>query len=258
MHWRMIFVVLLGFLAVFHSVHALSPKTITQGGGIVSRAVKYLSQKEVDRLAELASQSRGTVRIGEVLGSQKLETDVVEEALLRVAIKQKRISLNEARRLFLALRGAEGFPATLKKVIGNNARGTVGHLNELFIARSAAESGYKVVAIGKKFNDGIKRLPTDIDILLQGNGRQIAIEAKAYNPSTALPLDKFRADMDTLLAYQKRQSVPVLPVFSLTAAPDNRSSLLMLQKEALKRGVQLIVGSPQGQVEQIRLLEKVL
>ena len=78
---------------------------------------------------------------------------------------------------------------------------TSGHLNELRIADTAAQHGFKVKGIGVRFIDQIKAAPTDIDVLLERSGKSIAIEAKDYSATTQIPLDAFRADMSTLAQF---------------------------------------------------------
>ena len=106
----------------------------------------------------------------------------------------------------------------------------------------------------KAINDGLKRAPTDIDVLLQHGRTTFAIEAKNYAPSTMIPLDRYRADLDSLVAYRRENGNQVVPVFSMSNRPEDVRHLKLLQHEAKKRQVELIFGSAEESVEQIKLL----
>lgn len=213
-----------------------------------------LADEDVVRLARLAAETKGTARVGEELGRLNLPNEVLEDAFLRIAVHQGRILRAEAEGMFSRLMGVPGFRTTLRKVVGNSEVGTAGHLYELRLADSAAGRGMKVLGIGEKFDDGLKRAPTDIDVLLQHGRTTFAIEAKNYAPSTMMPLDRYRADLDSLVAYRKAHGRQVVPVFSMSNRPEDARHLKLLQHEAKKRQVELIFGSAEESVEQIKLL----
>jgi len=94
---------------------------------------------------------------------------------------------------------------------------------------------------------------------LTRKNKTFAIEAKDYASKTQIPLDKVRGDMDTLVSYKnKNLSKKVIPVFSMTNKPKNALKLKQLEKIAEKKGVQLIFGNPQEQIEQLKLLGEIL
>ena len=235
---------------------------LTKNGYKISKVVKNsktLSNNEIIQLSKLSDEVAGTKKIGIILGKKNLPTEVLEDTYIRIAIYQNKISRQEAEMFYKNLSKTEGFSTTLRKVIGNNPQGTIGHLNELKIANSAAGNGFKVVGIGKKFNDGIKTSLTDIDILLSKNGKDILIEAKKYSSTTKMPIDKFKADLDTLNIYGKNISKgKSIKIFSFTSKPQNKQLLKQYQFWANNKGVQLIFGTPQEQVVQIKMLEKIL
>lgn len=163
--------------------------------------------------------------------------------------------------MFKNLHGVEGYGSTISKIIGVNPAGTRGHLNELRIANSAAEHGFKVEGIGIKYSDGIKKSPTDLDILISKNGRKFPIEAKDYDDLTFHDLSNtMRPDMDSLVAYKKMAPSPekMHPVFTITNRPSDPNVMIMIQKDAKKRGIQLIYDSPEGQIIQIKQLLEIL
>lgn len=224
----------------------------------ISKNVKALPEDEIVRLSKLSDEVHGTKKVGKELGRLNLPNDALEDAFIRIAIHQKKITRESAERMFSRLNGVPGFRSTMKKVIGNNSAGTNGHLNELKIAEAASDNGFKVLSIGEKFVDGLKKAPTDIDVLLKKGGKVFAIEAKSYASTTKIPMDKFRGDLDTLIAYQKKQGHNVIPVFTITNKPKDLKYLKKLQLEADKREVQLVFGNPQEQIEQIKILGSIL
>ena len=226
----------------------------------ISKNPQVLSDEKIVELSKISNKADGTKKISKILGRQKLPDEVLEDTYMRIAIYQSKLpSRAEAEGMYSRLAGTPGFRTTLRKIVGNSEVKTDGHLNELRIADNASMHGYKVRGIGVPFNDGIKRSPTDIDVLIEKDGKVIALEAKNYSATTYIPLDKFRGDMLSLAEYQKKNPLPqVIPVFSLTEKPGNESKFRLLQKAADQYGVQLIVGSPKAQIIQIKQLQQIL
>lgn len=236
-----------------------SPKTVITVISTFLKHHKALPDDEIVRLSNIAKQSGGTKIVGKELGKLNLPNEALEDAYMRIAVHQSKLSRQEAEGMFLRLRENTGFRSTLSKIIGASDIKTSGHLNELRIADNASQHGIKVKGIGVRFNDGIKQGETDIDVLLEMDKRKIAIEAKDYLPTTPIPLDKFRADMISLAQYAKQESPSkVIKVFSITNKPNDELALKILEKEANKHGVELIFGSPKHQIIQIQQLTKIL
>ena len=191
------------------------------------------------------------------MGKKQLSREVLEDTYLRIVEKQGKIRISEAEELLVNLRGKEGFVSTLRKVSSGNTAQASGHLHELFIANHAQARGLRVVAIGKKFNDGIKRGLTDIDLVVKNKKTTIPVEAKHYEATTEIPLDKFRADMDTLNVFCKSQGGKCTPVFTLRNKPANDVSANILEKEATRRKIELIYGSPEEVSTQLKVLSEV-
>lgn len=230
----------------------------TKAISAISKNVKVLPEDEIIKLSEFSDEVLGTKKIGKKLGKLNLPDDVLEDAFIRIAIHQKKLTRETAEKMFSRLSGTPGFRPTLRKIIGNSDVGTAGHLNELKIANISSVNGFKVLGIGKKFSDGLKKAPTDIDVLLEKGKKIFAIEAKNYASTTKIPTDKFRGDLDTLVAYKKMNVNNVVPVFTITNKPNDLRYLKMLHHESNKRGVQLIFGKPQEQVEKIKMLDSIL
>ncbi len=224
----------------------------------ISKNARVLLEDEIIRLSRLSDEIQGTKKVGKELGKLNLPDDALEDAFIRIAIHQKKLTRETSERMFSSLSGVPGFRPALRKIIGNSDVGTAGHLNELKIADAASVNGFKVLGIGEKFSDGLKKAPTDIDVLLKKGGKLFAIEAKSYASTTKIPMDKFRGDLDTLVAYKKMNANNVIPVFTITNKPNDPRYLKILQHESNKRGVQLVFGKPQEQIEQIKMLGSIL
>ena len=219
----------------------------------LTKSSKALSDDEIIKLSKLSDEANGTVKVNKRL--EKLPNDVLEDTFMRIAIHQEKIARTEAEGMFARLGDVPGFRSTLRKIIGNNVAVTNGHLNELKIADSASMSGFNVLGIGEKFTDRLKRAPTDIDVILERGGKRFAIEAKHYAPTNLIPMDRYRADLDTLVEYKKTNSQQVIPIFTMTNKPDGQH-LKILKSEANKRDVELIFGRPQELVDKIKILEE--
>lgn len=235
-----------------------SAKTVSRLLAPIVTHSRSLPEDEIVRLSGLASKTGGTREVSRSLGKMHLSDDVLEDAYLRIAIDQTKLTRQEAEGMMRRLRGTPGFRSALSKIVGNSHLKSTGHLYELRIADKATEYGFKVKGIGIPFEDMNKAAVTDIDVLLERNGKTVAIEAKDYLPGTPIPMDKFRLDMQTLMEYsnQNKKSASIL-VFSINNKPEAEWSLKLLIKEAEKRGIELLIGSPEKQVIQIEQLTKI-
>ncbi len=214
-----------------------------------------LPDDEILVLASRARQAGGTAIIGRELGRRRLPAIVLDDAYMRIVVSQERLGRSEAESLMLSLRETPGLRSTLSKIAGANGAKTAGHLNELRIAGAGAANGFAVRGIGVPFNDKLKRAPTDIDLLMGLRGRTLAVEAKDYLPDTPIPLDVFRADMDSLVQYRKFYPVDrVIPVFTVTNKPNDAAVARLLEQAAQQRGVELVYGNPEEQVYLMRVL----
>jgi hypothetical protein len=235
------------------SAEALLPSALAP---LVKHALT-LTEEAIEGLARIASKPGGSKEVGKKLGQMQLPEAVLSDTYARVAIAQGKLERQEAQQMINSLGDVQGFRSTMSKVVGASDVKTTGHLSELRIAHSAHERGFEVRGIGVSFNDSKKGAPTDIDVLLERGGRVVAIEAKDYAAQTRIDMVSFRADMDTLVEYVRQsRDQKVIPVFSITHEPAEPRDFALLRKEAKRRDVELIVGSPQEQARLIAQLVK--
>lgn len=218
----------------------------------LSKVRGALPESQIDELAELARHPGGLKQIGTKLGAQNLDNIVLEDAYLRVAVTNGQISKNSAYEIFKNLSGTEGLRAGLRKVNSVSPPQSKGHLKELFLANEAHKRGAKVIAIGRKFDDGLKRADTDIDVLVRYDKFTFAIESKDYTKD--VPLDMIRKDVASLFAYKNvAKTDNIVPVFATNAPlPVSVTSMPSFQK------CQFLSGTPSGVAAQIEMLSKIL
>ena len=216
-----------------------------------------LSNRKIIEFSKLSKTPNGTVQVGKELGKRNLPNEVLEDTYMRILVHQNVFKRKEAKNVFFKLSNTPGFRSTLKKMTGNNPQVTQGHLNELRIAHSGYGRGFKVLGIGEKFDDELKKGTTDIDIVFEKGEKILAIEAKDYKPATPILMDKFRADLDTLVQYgASKRPRKVISILTMTNQP-KEGQLKLLQSETGKRGIELIFGLPEDQIIQIEMLEKI-
>jgi len=249
-----------GFLPV-NEAQSLVGTPVKNAWSSLSKNAVVLADDEIKTLSQMIKKTDDVSDVKKIIGEKKLTPEAIEDAYTRIAISRGVIKRDEAEVMFKNLRGVEGFGSTMGKIIGMNRAGTRGHLNELRIANTAATRGYKVEGIGVQFDDGIKHGLTDLDVLISKNGKKFAIEAKDYADLTLADLSNtMRPDMDSLVAYKKMTPAPdnIHLVFTITNRPNDANVLKLMQKEAKKRDIELIDGSPEQQIFQIEKLLKIL
>jgi len=246
-------------LTLIGEAHALSPanaKAVATFLLPASKNFKYaLPAARVQEFAAIAMKPGGTKVVGETLGKMNLHEAVVEDTFARILVAQGRVPHVEADGWMRRLSGVPGFRGAMSKSMGASQANTIGHLNEVRIADAAAQSNFKVHGIGVRFTDPHKKGVTDIDVLLERNGKHVAIEAKAYPDDAIIPMDVFRADMLTLSEYRMAMAPKkVVPVFAMTSKPANHETWVLLQHAAKHHDVELLVGSSDELVLQLPLL----
>lgn len=235
---------------------------VTKGAlGPLSKKGMVLAEDEIIKLARMIRGPGDVTKVKKIIGEMKLSSEAIEDTYVRIAIQRGNLRREEAETMFKNLRGVDGFSSTMSKILGVGSGMNRGHLNELRIASAAADRGFKVEGIGIKYSDGIKKSPTDLDILISKNGKKFPIEAKDYDDINLTSLSNtMRPDMDSLVAYRRMASSPnaVHPVFTVTHQPSDPSVLKLMQREASKRGIELVYGSPDEQLIQLEQLLKIV
>lgn len=245
-------------LALLIIVFAVSPSASAFKGLLLSQHAKRLADDAIERLVEISKKSGGTKQIGKELGEMQLPDEVLEDAFLRIAVARHIVTRAEAVDMFNKLNGVKGFRATLRKVIGSNEGVTKGHLFELRIATKAHDEGFAVRELGRPFRDGTKNW-TDIDVVIERNGKTFVAEAKDYGARTPLNEVAIRGDMDTLNEYLKNTNeVSVYPILCVLNVPKNTRTLTRLIREAKRRNIELVFGDARAQAIQLRQLEEIL
>lgn len=233
--------------------YAIPASTVMQVGKLVNNANRVqkvsrslfnvagaLSKSRICELAEIAKSPNGLKRVGEILGKEKLSTEVLENAYLRIAVQNRVITEDIAENTFKNLSGVDGFRALARKINIANDATSKGHLYEMLIGNAAAKRGFKVVSFGLKYDDELKMAETDMDILLSKGNKLFAIESKNY--SGLVPMDMVRADTASLLSFSKGMSKTkeVISIFSFSTRP-SKSAIDFLKS----RNVYSIVGTPE-------------
>lgn len=240
-----------------HAFVAASTKVLAP----LSRNAQALAEDEILKLAKMIKGRDDVGRVKKIIGQKNLPNEALEDAFTRIAIARGALQRQEAESMFKNLHGVNGFRSTISKTIGMNPGGTRGHLNELRIANAAADRGFKIEGIGLKYNDGLKKGDTDLDVLISKNGKRFAIEAKDYDDINFAKLsDVMQPDMDSLVAYKRMSPYPdkTHPIFTVTHRPSDPNVEARMEKEAARRGVELIFGSPEEQLMQLETLMKII
>ncbi len=216
---------------------------------------KVLSTEKVEELSRIAIKPGGTKIIRHEVGKMNLPDEVIEDTFARILVFQGRVKRSEADGWMSRLNGVPGFRGAMSKSMGASDANTIGHLNEVRIADSATQANFKVHGIGVRFKDPHKMGDTDIDVLLERNGKLFAIEAKAYPANATIPMDTFRADLLTLAEFRKANpQKQVLPVFAITNKPANPDVWKLIEQAAKDHGVEPLAGSADEVVLQLPLL----
>ena len=221
----------------------------------IAKVPDTLPDQEIARLSGI-SKLHGSSRVGQELKHLRLSSSLREDTYLRIAVHRRVIGRAEALEMHRRLNGVDGFPATISKAISIREAQRIGYLNELRIATTASRRGFKPLAIGLRYDDGIKKALTDVDILLSRNGKVFAMEVKDY--TSPMSLSTFRADLDSLVQYKRLHDKAAIPIFTVVNKPDNVDLLRTMQREAKSRNIELLFGSPTEQINKLKVLSPIL
>jgi len=217
-----------------------------------------LPEKKIIELAEKIRVRGDVSDVRKMIGRMNLPDGVAADTFMRIAVHNKRLTRAEAEKMFVNLRRTKGFRAALSKINGVSPLQRKGHLNELRIANHGSENGFKVLAIGKKFDDGIKKNLTDIDVLFKKKNKTFAVEAKNWRNVVTGNLIEIRKDMDSLVAYKRKADSDANLIFTFRNKPSDPKVKRMIDMEARKRGIEVIYGDPASVIYQIDQLSSIL
>ena len=212
----------------------------------LGKVAEALPEAEIVELSVKCKKVGGLEEVGAILGKKALSNEALEDAFLRIAVKNERLEERVAQDAFRRLSGKPGLRTLIRKVNSVNDVQAKGHIHELMIGLKAEERGLNVVEFGKRFDDGIKAGTTDIDLVLKGKTRSLAIEAKDW--VSDLPMDRLRADAESLLKYCE-QSSNHMPVFCFRNPPSPR-----VVEELGRKGVESVYGTPSEIAVQLQKL----
>lgn len=210
----------------------------------LGKSARALPEQEISRLATMSSHKKGLSEVGEELAKLKLPLRygdeagdlILQDTYLRIGVKNGRFSQKVADETFELAQTSkpQGLRALIRKINSTCDAQSKGHLRELQIALSAKKRHFEPISFGEHFYDGLKKAPTDLDVLLQRGGKRYAIESKAYAGS--VPNDMVMRDADSLLAYCKDKP-NTIPVFCFETAPSQLSQELLRSK-----GIRCLIG----------------
>ena len=245
-------------IALLIVLFTVGPSAYGFKGLLLSPHTKRLADEIIEKFVEISKKSGGTKQIGKKLGKMQLPDEVLEDAFLRIAFARQIVTRAEAVSMFSKLSGVKGFRTTLRRIIGNSEQVTKGHLYELRIAAKAHDEGFTVREIGGAFRHGTKKW-TDIDVVLEKNGKTFVVEAKNYEARTPFKMDDIRGKMDTLNEYRAYlNDRDVVPILCVSNVPASTRTLTTLIREAKRREIELVFGDARAQAIQFKLLEAIL
>lgn len=233
---------------------AQKAKTAGKIVAALGKCANALPDDEINRLAQIASKPNGLEEVGKILGKANYIGKygdeaghlILQDTYLRIALKNGKISNKVASEALEHLGGTPGLTTLLRKINSSSVSQAKGHLRELEIAMSAQKRGFSTVSLGQKFADGLKKGDTDLDVLLRKNGKNFAIESKAY--SGKVPDSMVKADAESLITFCKEIDGTV-PVFCFETAPSRTAQYFLSKRE-----VKCIVGTPDEIVAKLDIL----
>lgn len=221
----------------------------------------YEISLEVIKSLAVTGKTKGSASVAKELSKIALKVPPAqrakffESAYAKILVEQGRISHTQADEWVKNLASVPGFRSTLSKMVGSSDSKYVGHFFELSMANQLSKNGYKVMSIGEKYNDTIKLVATDIDLIATKGSRTFAFELKNYNPNkiTVKEVNEFERDMQTLKVYASEHK-DLIPVFLSKNAPADPAMKAVLNAYGQKNGVKVLYGEPEIAVHALEVL----
>lgn len=217
-------------------------------GQCYTSTVTKLSVEVIKKLAELG-KTKGSKAVGLELVkhaeglSPEAKAVFFDSSYVKILVEQKRITPSMSEEILKNLSGVPGFRSALSKMCGMSEAKTAGHGFEVLTANALQKKGYQVVAIGERFNDGIKTAATDIDLIVEKGANKYIFELKNYHPSSIdnNALINFRGDMQSLNAYAK-ENRNVKSIFAISSRPNDQNVEKLLEATAKSQNVKILYG----------------
>ena len=218
---------------------------VTDSDALVASAVR-LPVNTIKQLARLGKTSgskelgANLIRLSEKLPeAQRLA--FLEQAYVDILVRQGRLSARKADEVIKNLSGTPGFRSALSKMSGISEAKASGHGFEVLAANALKKNGYKILAIGQRFDDGIKNAMTDIDLIAKKGSRTCIFELKNYHPQSIdyNALINFRGDMQSLNAYAGKHA-NVRSFFVISSRPVDNNIDKLLRAAAKSQNVELL------------------
>ena len=153
----------------------------------------------------------------------------------------------------LAHRTGTGLPAT-RRELARVSGDMLDHLDKIRIEGLEVFANHGVYPaeneLGQKFADGVKKGDTDLDVFLRKNGRNFAIESKAY--SGVVPDTMVKADAESLITFC-RTIGGTTPVFCFETPPSGFTRHFLAEK-----GVKCLVGTPEEIMAKLDVLSNIM
>lgn len=211
-------------------------------------SVTKLSLSVIKKLAELGKTNGSKtveIELAKHAGELGAPARVVffESTYAKILVEQKRITPEQSEEILKNLSGVPGFKSALSKMCGMSEAKAVGHGFEVMTANALKKKGYQVLAVGERFDDGIKSAATDIDLIVSKGQKIFAFELKNYQPSSIdyNALINFRGDMQSLNAYAKTNT-NVRSFFAISSRPRDPNVEKLLEATAKSQNVKIIYG----------------
>ena len=216
----------------------------------LGRFAEALPERRIDELSRMAKEAGGIKKVGQILGKEnfirkygeELGRAILDDAYLRIAVKNGKISGSFAREVFEKLSSVPGLTSLVKKINSPSLSASKGHLRELELGLAAVKRGNRVVSFGEHFSDGHKLSDTDLDVLLNINGKLFAVESKAYAGN--VPSAMIKADAESLLHFvstmKREKHISVRPAFVFLSPQSKNVEKLLKQCK-----IDCFAGSPE-------------
>lgn len=240
---------------------------------VLPSAGKYVVELSDDIIIKLAKIGKieGRPALGKKLAQyatnvpEKYRDTYLKTAYLKILVAQGRLSkiranefmenIGEVKGFISAMSKMSGKPRDFKGLLYTSDPNAVGHGFELEFANELAKNKYRVVEIGRKFDDGIKKGLTDIDVIAVRDSRNYAFELKNYGRYlTNDNIITFKNDINTLRLFALKNK-NTIPIFILSNRPSNINHINLLEAYGKYYNVNIIFGDAKTAVKIMEIIK---